>query len=176
MRSRWGLTPAATQSVGSGQRNPAWDGQAHARCRALNHDLPAEAEALSGAPARAALPLSGALDQPTLLHQAPKVLLVERHARESLDALLKLQEREARRHQLEYHRPILELAAEPTHGRRKDPAMIHRHGLAEHRRGGIGQSPAVAPRFQDKSRLVEQLVALEYAFLVPARRCQAKGC
>src|SRR5579885_1093078 len=75
-------------SVRRGERGPARHGQAHPRRRPFDQDLPAEAETLGGPAAGAALPLASPLDQAALLHQPAEVLLVERHARERLDALL----------------------------------------------------------------------------------------
>jgi hypothetical protein len=65
--------------------------------------------------------------------------------------------------------------AQPAHRRREDAAMIHRHGLAERGRGGIGRVPAIAPCLRHQPGLVEQLIPLEHALLVPARGRLAEG-
>lgn len=74
--------------IRSGHRDPARDRQAHARRRPLHQYFTAEPEPFRGAAARAALPFAHAFDQTALLHQAPEILLVERHARERFHALL----------------------------------------------------------------------------------------
>src|SRR5207248_4574505 len=71
--------------------------------------------------------LAGFLDKTLLLDQPAEILLVQSDAGERLDGPLQLQQREGRRHQLENHRPVFDLASQTPERRRQDPAMIERH-------------------------------------------------
>src|SRR5207237_6344891 len=71
--------------------------------------------------------LAGFLDKTLLLDQPAEILLVHSDAGERLDGPLQLQQREGRRHQLENHRPVFDLAAEAAERRGQDAAMVKRH-------------------------------------------------
>ena len=88
-----------------------------------------------------------------------------------------LGQREFLRHQLEHHRPVFELGAQPRDRGRQDAAMIEAHRLAERRQLAARERrfAAVAPRLLDQAGLVEQLVAVEHLLLVPGRAADAEA-
>ena len=75
----------------------------------------------------------------------------------------------SRGHQLEHHRAVFQLGAQPRDRGGEDAAMVEAHRLAERRASGARERrfAAVAPRLLDQARLVEQLVAVEHLLLVP---------
>ena len=98
-------------------------------------------------------------------------------AGDRLDGALQFGEREFGRHQLEHHRAVFQLGAQPRDRGGEDAAVVEAHRLAE--RGQLARVQrrlaAVAPRFLDQPRLVEQLVAVEHLLLVPGRAADAEA-
>jgi hypothetical protein len=59
-----------------------------------------------------------------LFHQATKILLVDQAACKRFNTALQLQQGEFRRHQLEHHRAVFDLGAQPRDSRCENAAMI----------------------------------------------------
>ena len=68
----------------------AYAGKPYTGCGPFAQDIPAEAEQLGGAASGSLIELSSAFNQSTGFHEAAEVLLVQTHARESLDDPLQL--------------------------------------------------------------------------------------
>ena len=117
--------------------------------------------------------LASFLNELLLLDQAAEILLVQQPPGKRLDAALQLQQREGLRHQFEDHGMVFDLGAQPGDAGRENAAVIDDHGLARARRRG--ELAPVAPRLRDQPGLVEQLIALQDQFLVPAPPVEAEG-
>ncbi|MDV7390008.1 hypothetical protein RZS08_01590, partial [Arthrospira platensis SPKY1] len=92
--------------------------------------LATEAEQRSGPTAGSHLDAIDALHQPAALDQATEVLGVQTVAGQRLHHPLQAGQGEAFRQQLEHHRAVLQLAAQPPQRGRQDAAMIEGHGAA----------------------------------------------
>src|SRR6516164_4996975 len=79
---------------------------------AFPQDLPPEMEQFSRAAPGRRRELAGALDQALILDQTAEILLVELDAGNGLHGSLQIKQREASRHQFEYDRAVLHLAAQ----------------------------------------------------------------
>src|SRR5882762_10211949 len=142
---------------------------AEARGGTLLDHLAAETED-GGRPSAGRGPcLAGRLDQRAGLDQAAENLLVQMTAGDRLHGGLQVGQGELARHQLENHRTVFELGAQPRDGGRQDTAMVVPHRLAQ---GGQVRAlerglAAVVARLLDQPGFVEQLVAVEHLLLVP---------
>ena len=87
---------------------------------------------------------------------------------------LQLEERKRLRQELEYHRPVFDLAAQPADRRCQDAAVIENHRPTELNVAGLGFA-AVAPGLVDQTGFVEQLVTVEHPVLVPRRAAQTES-
>ena len=145
--------------------------------RALLHHLAAEAETARRPAAGRGRGLAGRLDQRRGLDQAAEILLVQVPAGDRLDRALQFGERELGRHQLEHHRAVFQLGAQPRDRGREDAAVVEAHRLAERRDLAARDRglAAVAARLLDQAGLVEQLVAVEHLLLVPRRAADAEA-
>src|SRR5712671_178796 len=159
-----------SQKIGRLSENtltPAADAQA-GRGTLLDH-LAAETED-GGRPSAGRGPgLAGGLDQRAGLDQAAEILLVQMPAGDRLHGGLQVGQGELARHQLENHRTVFELGAQPRDGGRQDTAMVVPHRLAQ---GGQVRAlerglAAVVARLLDQPGFVEQFVAVEHLLLVP---------
>src|SRR5271155_3251109 len=88
---------------------------------------------LCRAPTGSRLSRTGRLHEATAVDQTPKILFVQADSGQSLNSSLQLQQCKAFGNQLEYDRPIGQLAAQARDGRRQHAAMVARHLLAEDR-------------------------------------------
>src|SRR5690606_31055409 len=77
----------------------------------LQHITP-ESEQLGRAPRTTRLHLAGLFHQILLFDQPAKILLVQVASGQGFDGLLQLQQRKTRWHELEHHRPVLDLGAQ----------------------------------------------------------------
>src|SRR5262245_9717635 len=143
----------------------------------LLQDLAAETEESGRAAAGCGRGSSSRLDQGTGLDQAAEILLVQMAAGDCLDGGLQLGEGELARHQLEDHRPVFELRAQPRDRGRENAAVVESHRLAERRQVSAlkRRLAAVAPRLLDEARLVKQLVTVEHLLLVPGAAADRKA-
>ena len=98
-------------------------------------------------------------------------------AGDRFDGALQLGQREFARHQFEHHRAVFELGAQSRDRGREDAAVVETHRLAERRQLFARQRgfAPVAARFLDQARFVQELVAVEHAFLVPGAAAGAEG-
>src|SRR4030081_3245953 len=71
--------------------------------------------------------LAGFLDEPLLLDETAKILLVQPDPGQRLDRALQLQKRKGGRHQFEPDRPVFDLAAQPAERGGEDAAVVERH-------------------------------------------------
>src|SRR4029077_6964552 len=151
--------------------------EAQPRRRALGEHLAAETELRGRPPAGGGRGLAGRLDQCGAFDEAAEVRLGQQPPRDRLDGVLQFGERELGRHQLEHHRTVFQLRAQPRDRGRQYAAVVEAHRFAQRgqfvaraRRGA-----AVAPRLLDQARLVEHLVAVEHLLLVPRRAAGAEA-
>lgn len=107
-----------------------------------------------------------------LLDEPAEVLLVDQPACERFNTALQLQQGELGRHQLEYHRAVFDLGAQPRDPGCEDAAMIRRHRLARH---DWRLAVMRASGFRDQQRLVQQFVALQHKFFVPVAVIETEG-
>jgi len=93
--------------------------------------------------------------------------------------LLQFVEGEGRRHQLEGDRTILDLGAQPAHGRGQNAPMVELHRPAELRRLAFEEMLSVrapvARRFEKQPCAVEKLVALQRLLVVPGDPIHAEA-
>src|SRR5206468_1982 len=89
--------------------------------------------------------LAGFLDETLLLDEPAEILLVQPDTGECLDGSLQLQEREGWRHELEYDRPVFDLAAQAAERRRQDAAVVERHHDAGAEAVAIWSGPGHRP-------------------------------
>src|SRR5690606_33312060 len=151
--------------------------QPQARRGAFAHDLATEAEKSGGPATGARRRPAGRLDQCGGLDQAAEVLLVQVPAGDRFDGPLQFGQGELLRHQLEYDRTVLELAAQAADGGHQDASVIESHRPAEWDEPLAGDRvrPPVAGGLLDETGRIEQLVALECALLVPGNVALAEG-
>ena len=129
----------------------------------LLQDLAAETEESGRAAAGCGRGISSRLDQGTGLDQAAEILLVQMAAGDCLDGGLQLGEGELARHQLEDHRPVFELRAQPRDRGRKNAAVVESHRLAERRQVSAlkrGKLPTLGePMRYDHRRILATAIA-----------------
>ena len=134
-------------------------------------DIAAKMKKRGGASAGLQRHLAGRLDGGGGFDEAAEILLVQMAAGDRLHGSLQFGEREGRRHQLEDHRPIFHLGAQPAHGRGQicddDRAASARRAAAVAAALQRRLAP-VAPGLLDEAGLIEQLIALERILLVEA--------
>jgi len=148
--------------------------QRESRRRPRGQQFAAEAEEFGGAAAGFGVHAAEALDEVGALDDAAEVLLVQGDAADRLHGALQRREGEGLGHQFEDHRAVLQLAAQAAEARGEDAAVVGDHRRAEADGAGLGRraalgAGAVAGRLRREAGLVEQLVALQNAFLVPGR-------
>jgi hypothetical protein len=107
----------------------ASSGQADAGRGTFAQDAPAETEQFCGPATCPLVKLGRAFDQASLFNETPEILLVKANAGKGLNHTLQLEQCETGREQLEDHRPVLQLAAEPPQGSGENPAMVQPHRL-----------------------------------------------
>src|SRR3990172_5096215 len=109
---------------------------------------------------------AGRLDQRRAFDEAPKVLLVQMSAGNRLNRALQLGQRERLVHQFEYHGPIFELRPEARDRGGEDAPVVEAHRYTRAARGlAVQDRPPVAPGLDHQTGVVEELVAVERAFL-----------
>ncbi len=118
-----------------------------------------------------------------LLDQPAEVLLVDQPACERLNTALQLQQGEFGRHQLEYHRTVFDLGAQPRDAGRENAAMIRRHRLCPARLLPRGRARDRLPVSATPPRAVRSAAAPAPSFQsrssrpkVMAQRCQRSRC
>ena len=141
----------------------------------LQH-LAAEAKQRGRPPAGLCRHHAGWFDQGAGFHQPAEILLVQMPPRDRFHGALQFSECEFGRQKFKHHRAVFQLGAQPRDRGGENAPVVEAHGYAEagDRLARQCRRAAVAPRLLDQSGLVEQLVAVEHALLVPMRALGAE--
>ena len=111
-----------------------------------------------------------------VLHQPAEILLVQMPARDRFHGVLQFRKCEFARQKFKDDRAVFQFGAQPRDGGGENPPVVEAHGDAERRQRAALQrrGPAVAARLLDQACLIQQLVAVEHALLVPMRALGAE--
>src|SRR5215467_7439355 len=169
--------PIRTPIIALPKRSTTASLDAHTGCQPLKDHVAPEAIEPRRPAARAQAVLPRRLDQSTALHEAAEVLLVQMRTEDGLHRLLQLKQGEHLGHQLEDDGLAFQTASQLTDG-----ACEHARMVAEHWMGEPWHQPSHRPGVLDglravpcKTRLAQELVALEHLLLVPCRPVATEG-
>jgi hypothetical protein len=149
--------------------------QAYAWGSAFTQHFTAEAKQFSGASTRTGVVTARAFYESAAFHEATEVLFMETRTSERFNDALQLPQGKGRRQQLEDDRTVFDFAADTPQGRRQDASVVKRHGVSNETGSGEMTHYTIPLGFLYQASLIEQFVALQGAFRIPAGAAQTKG-